>query len=262
MNYHNLKLNRPLVFFDLETTGTNPIHDRIVEISVLKIFEDPEQEPVEKCRRINPGMHIPEDSTKIHGIHDEDVASEPTFAQVAKSLFAFFDGCDIAGFNSNKFDVPVLIEEFARAGLNFTVHDRKFVDVQNIFHKKEPRTLIAAYKYYCNADLENAHSANADTRATFEVLKGQIDKYSDLANDIDTLAEFSRMGNGIDLASRIVKNEQGEAVFNFGKHKGKRVEDVFRTEPSFYAWVMQGDFAKNTKDVLSQLYFNYRNKNK
>lgn len=257
MSYHNLTLRRPLIFFDLETTGTNILHDRIVEISVLKVFPDADKEPEQKCRRINPEMPIPAQSSAIHGIYDADVASEPTFKQVAKSLYEFFENCDIAGYNSNKFDVPVLIEEFARAGINFTVHDRKFIDVQNIFHKKEQRTLVAAYRFYCNAELEDAHSANADTLATFEVLKGQLEKYGDLQNDVEFLAEYSRMGNALDLAARIVKDENGEPIFNFGKHKGKKVNDVFRTEPSFYAWVMQGEFSKNTKDVLRQLYFKY-----
>ncbi|MDE7381253.1 MAG: 3'-5' exonuclease [Muribaculaceae bacterium] len=260
MVYHNLKLTRPLVFFDLETTGTNIIRDRIVEISILKIFPDQEQEPIEKTRRINPGMHIPEQSSAVHGIYDEDVKDCPRFHQIARSLHEFLEECDIAGFNSNKFDVPLLIEEFARAGINFGVHGHRFIDVQNIFHKKEPRTLSAAYRFYCNADLEDAHSANADTRATFEVLKQQLEKYDDLENDIDYLSEFSRMGNGLDLASRIVRNEKDEPVFNFGKHKGKRVEDVFRQDPSFLSWVMQGEFPKNTKDVLQQLYFQYKNR--
>lgn len=258
MSYHNLKLSRPLVFFDLETTGTNVMRDRIVEVSLIKVFPDQDAEPLEKTRRINPEMHIPEGSSKVHGIYDEDVKDCPTFRQLAKSLYDLFEGCDIAGYNSNKFDVPLLIEEFARVGINFTVHDRRFVDVQNIFHKKEQRTLIAAYRFYCDGDLENAHSANADTRATFEVLMGQLKRYPDLENDIDFLAEYSRMGNGLDLAARIVRNDDGEPVFNFGKHKGEKVEDVFRKDPSFYSWIMQGEFAKNTKDVLQQLYFKYR----
>lgn len=247
-----LNLKRPLVFFDLETTGTNITHDRIVEISYIKVMPDGTE--IEKCRRINPEMHIPEASTAVHHITDEDVKDCPTFRQIAVSLNEQLQGCDIAGYNSNKFDVPILIEEFARAGVNFEVHNRKFVDVQNIFHKMEQRTLIAAYKFYCGKNLEDAHSAQADTRATYEVLCGQLDRYDTLENDVDKLAEFSRSGRSVDLASRIVLNDKDEPVFNFGKHKGVPVKEVFRKERSFYSWVMQGDFPKNTKDILTVLY--------
>ncbi len=188
------------------------------------------------------------------------VAGEPTFRQVAKSLHAFFEDCDIAGFNSNKFDVPLLVEEFARCGINFEVSGRKFIDVQNIFHKMEQRTLVAAYKFYCGKDLTQAHSANADTMATFEVLESQLDRYPELQNDVDFLSEFSSGGKSLDLAGRIVLNDEDVPVFNFGKHKGRPVEEVLRKEPSFYSWIMQGEFSKNTKDVLTQLRYKYLNK--
>lgn len=248
-----LNLTRPLVFFDLETTGTSITHDRIVELSYIKIFPDGSKE--EKSRRINPEMHIPEASTAVHHITDEDVKDAPTFRQIAVSLDEQLRDCDIAGYNSNKFDVPLLVEEFARAGINFQVAGRKFIDVQNIFHKMEQRTLVAAYKFYCGKDLTDAHSALADTRATYEVLLGQLERYDTLENDVDKLAEFSRAGHGVDLASRIVLNDQDVPVFNFGKHKGKPVKDVFRAERSFYSWIMQGDFPKNTKDVLTVMYY-------
>ncbi|MDE7414209.1 MAG: 3'-5' exonuclease [Muribaculaceae bacterium] len=247
-----LNLNRPIIFFDLETTGTNVVKDRIVELSYIKVYPDGREE--EKSRRLNPEMHIPEAATAVHHISDEDVKDEPTFRQVSKALLAIFEGCDIAGYNSNKFDVPLLIEEFARVGLNFDISDRKFVDVQNIFHKMEQRTLVAAYRFYCDKELEGAHSALADTRATYEVLKSQLDRYDTLENDVEKLADFSRAGRGIDLAARFVLDDNDVPVMNFGKHKGKPVKEVFRREPSFYAWMMQGDFARNTKDVATRFY--------
>ncbi|MDE6272863.1 MAG: 3'-5' exonuclease [Muribaculaceae bacterium] len=260
MSQNVLKLDRPLVFFDLETTGTNVIRDRIVEICIIKLNPDGSKE--RKTRRLNPEMQIPEEASRIHHITDEDVRNEPTFRQVARSLYEFLDNCDIAGFNSNKFDVPVLIEEFARAGINFNVSDRRFVDVQNIFHKMEQRTLVAAYKFYCGKDLTAAHSADADTEATMEVLMAQVEKYDELGNDIKSLSEFSSGGKNVDLAARIVLNDDDIPVFNFGKHKGKPVEEVFYREPSFYSWIMQGEFPKNTKDVLTQLYYAYQQKRK
>lgn len=247
-----LNLERPLIFFDLETTGTNVTQDRIVELSFIKVYPDGHDES--KTRRINPEMPIPPASTVVHHITDEDVKDAPTFRQVARSLMDIFEGCDIAGYNSNKFDVPLLIEEFSRAGYNFDVSGRRFVDVQNIFHKMEQRTLVAAYKFYCGKNLEDAHSALADTRATYEVLLGQLDRYPELENDVEKLAEFSRSGRNLDLAARIVLDDKDVPVFNFGKHKGQPVKEVFRKEPSFYSWMMQGDFPKNTKDVVSVLY--------
>lgn len=253
-----LNLERPLIFFDLETTGTNIVSDRIVEISLIKVLPDGTDET--KTRRINPEMHIPEASTAIHHITDEDVKDCPTFRQIAKSLLELFEGCDIAGYNSNKFDIPLLIEEFSRAGLNFSLTGRNLIDVQNIFHKMEQRTLVAAYKFYCGKNLEDAHSANADTRATYEVLMSQLDRYPELKNDARELAEFSRSGRNLDLAGRVVLNDKDVPVFNFGKHRGKPVVEVFRREPSFYSWMMQGDFAKNTKDVITVLYREAHNK--
>ena len=202
-------------------------------------------------------MPIPPASTAVHHITDEDVKDELTFKQIAKSLLAIFEGCDIAGYNSNKFDVPVLMEEFARCGINFDITGRRFIDVQNIFHKMEQRTLVAAYRFYCGRELEDAHSALADTQATYDVLLGQLDRYGELENDVEFLAKFSSIGKNLDLAARIVLDDNDEPIFNFGKHKGRKVKDVLRREPSFYDWMMQGDFPKNTKDVLFQLKYKY-----
>ena len=254
----NLNLKRPIVFFDLETTGVDTANDRIVEISMIKI--QPDGDEVVRTRRINPQMHIPEQATAIHGSTDEDVKTEPTFAQIAKSLAQFIDGCDFGGFNSNRFDLPMLVEEFLRAGVDVDFKRRKFVDVQNIFHKREQRTLVAAYKFYCDKDLTEAHSAEADTRATYEVLKAQLDRYPELQNDITALAEFSERGQTADFAGRIGYNDKGEEIFNFGKHKGRRVEDVFREDPSYYAWMMNGDFPLYTKKVITEIYIRHKNK--
>ena len=251
----NLNLSRPLIFFDLETTGTNVTQDRIVEFSYIKVYPDGREE--KKSRRINPEMPIPAASTAVHHITDEDVKNEPSFRQIAKSLNEIFEGCDIAGFNSNKFDVPLLMEEFSRCGINFDISGRHFIDVQNIFHKMEQRTLVAAYRFYCGKELEGAHSALADTQATLEVLKEQIQKYPELENNVESLAKFSKSGKNLDLAARIVLNDQDQPIFNFGKHKGKTVKEILRREPSFYDWMMQGDFPKNTKDVLRQLKYKY-----
>lgn len=253
-----LKLQRPLVVFDLETTGTNIMTDRIVEISVLKAFPDGTTE--QKSHLVNPGMPIPPEATAVHHISDEDVADKPLFKQIAKSLCTYLEGCDIAGFNSNKFDVPLLAQEFERAGIDFDLMNRKFVDVQNIFHKMEKRTLVAAYKFYCGGNLEDAHSAAADTKATYEVLLRQVEVYDELGNDIDALADFSKVDRSLDLAGRIVLNDKDEPVFNFGKNKGRTVKEIVRYEPSFIAWMLQGDFPKNTKDVLLRLQLEYRKK--
>ncbi|MDE5850300.1 MAG: 3'-5' exonuclease [Muribaculaceae bacterium] len=250
-----LNLIRPIIFFDLETTGTSVTSDRIVEISLIKVFPDGHTE--EKTRRINPERHIPEESTAIHHITDEDVKDAPTFRQIAKSLHELFDDSDIAGFNSNKFDVPLLIEEFGRAGLSFDVSGRNFVDVQGIFHKMEQRTLVAAYRFYCGKDLNDAHSASADTRATYEVLLSQLDRYPELKNDVQALAEFSSGGRNVDLAGRMIYDDNHEPIFNFGKNKGKKVKDVVRHEPGFIQWIMQGDFPKETKDQLRRLQYEY-----
>ena len=253
-----LNLKRPIIFFDLETTGVDPAKDRIVEISMVKVMPDGEE--IVKTRKINPGMHIPEESTAIHGITDADVADAPSFAQVAKSLAQFVQGCDFGGFNSNRFDLPLLVEEFMRAGVEVDFKRRKFIDVQNIFHKKEQRTLVAAYKFYCDKELEGAHSAEADTRATYEVLKAQLDRYDDLENDVDALAAFSCRAEAADYAGRILFNDKGEEVFGFGKYKGRSVAEVFREEPSYYAWMMNGDFPLYTKKVITEIRFRTRNK--
>ena len=247
-----LNLKKPIIFFDLETTGVNISHDRIIELSYIKVYPNGTEE--EKSMRINPEMSIPADSTAIHHNTDEDVADKPTFKQIAKELAKVFEGCDIAGYNSNRFDIPLLMEEFLRAGINIELSRQKFVDVQTIFHKMEQRTLSAAYKFYCNGDLENAHSANADTRATYEVLKAQLDRYPNLKNDVEFLSNFSSFNKNVDLMGRIVYNEQGVEVFNFGKYKGVSVKEVFeRRDPSYYAWMMNGDFALDTKRVITKI---------
>ena len=247
-----LNLKKPIIFFDLETTGVNISHDRIIELSYIKVYPNGTEE--EKSMRINPEMSIPAESTAIHHITDEDVADKPTFKQIAKELAKVFEGCDIAGYNSNRFDIPLLMEEFLRAGINIDLSRQKFVDVQTIFHKMEQRTLSAAYKFYCNGDLENAHSANADTRATYEVLKAQLDRYPNLKNDVEFLSNFSSFNKNVDLMGRIVYNEQGVEVFNFGKYKGVSVKEVFeRRDPSYYAWMMNGDFALDTKRVITKI---------
>ncbi|MDR1517746.1 MAG: 3'-5' exonuclease [Dysgonamonadaceae bacterium] len=255
----DLNLKNPLVFFDLETTGINITQDRIVEISFLKIFPGGKEEI--KSRRINPEMPIPQEATAIHGITDDDVKDCPTFKQIAKSLADQLEGCDLAGYNSSRFDVPMLAEEFLRAGVDFDMSRRKFVDVQIIFHKKEQRTLEAAYKFYCDKVLENAHSAEADTLATYEVLKSQLDRYPDLVNDVETLSkDYSSFNNNVDFAGRVVLNDKGVEVFNFGKHKGKSVVEIFKNEPSYYAWIMDGDFPLNTKQVLTRIRLREMNK--
>ncbi len=247
-----LNLKNPIVFLDLETTGVDPAKDRIVEISLVKVFPDGTKEV--KTRRINPEMPIPPEATAVHGIMDEDVKDCPRFREIAKSLAAYIEGCDFGGFNSNKFDIPVLAEEFLRAGVDIDLKKRKMVDVQNIFHKMEQRTLVAAYKFYCNKDLENAHSAEADTLATYEVLMAQLDRYQgELKNDIDFLSDFSSRSQFVDYAGRIVYDDKGIEVFNFGKHKGRSVAEVFREEPSYYSWMMNGDFPKYTQKVITEI---------
>jgi DNA polymerase-3 subunit epsilon len=252
-----LNLKRPIIFFDLETTGVDTARDRIVEISLVKVM--PDGEKIIKTRRLNPEMHIPEEATAVHHITDEDVKDCPTFRQVAKSLAQFLEGCDFGGFNSNRFDLPVLVEEFMRAGVEVDFKRRHFVDVQNIFHKMEQRTLVAAYKFYCGKDLEAAHSAEADTLATYEVLEAQLDRYPDLKNDIAALAEFSTRNDCVDYAGRILYNEKREEVFGFGKYRGMKVEEVFRKDPSYYAWLMNGDFSLYTKKVVTEIRCRMKN---
>ncbi len=246
-----LKLTNPIIFFDLETTGIDIVNDRIVEISLVKIMPDGSEEI--KTRRINPGIPIPAFATEVHGISDEDVKDCPSFRSVAKSLAKYMEGCDLAGYNSNKFDIPMLMEEFLRAGVDIDFKGRKCIDVQNIFHKMEQRTLSAAYKFYCDKDLENAHSAEADTLATYHILKSQLDRYSSLENSVDYLSRFSETTPFADYAGRIAYDGDGVEVINFGKHKGKRVIDVLRSEPSYYTWIMNGDFPEYTKKVLTRI---------
>ena len=253
-----LNLERPIVFFDLETTGVDVVKDRIVEICLLKILPDGGEDS--KVMRINPTIHIPEEASSVHGIYDKDVAECPTFKDVAQDIWNFMNGCDLGGFNSNHFDIPMLVEEFLRAGINPNFNKIRCVDVQNIYHKLERRTLVAAYKFYCHKDLEDAHSALADTRATYEVLCAQLDHYpEDLQNDLDFLADYSRRNDNVDFAGRIVYNDKHVEVFNFGKYKGIPVTDVLRRDPGYYSWIMQGDFALNTKQVLTEIALRSKN---
>lgn len=247
-----LNLTRPLAFFDLETTGLNVASDRIIEISILKLLPDGEKKI--KTMRLDPTIPISAESTMIHGIRNEDLKGCPTFKESAHDLARFFDGADLAGYNSNKFDVPMLVEEFLRADVEFDIKGRKLIDVQNIFHQMEQRTLAAAYKFYCQKSLENAHSAEADITATHEILEAQLDRYSEqLKNDTQFLHDFTFRIKAADLAGRIVFNEQGVEVFNFGKHTGKTVEDIFKQEPSYYDWMMKGDFPLYTKKVITAI---------
>ncbi|MDB5125458.1 MAG: polymerase subunit epsilon [Mucilaginibacter sp.] len=260
-----LNLKRPLAFFDLEATGTNIGADRIVEVSVIKLFPDGSE--TVKTFRVNPGMPIPLESSLIHGIYDEHIKDEPEFKAIAQALAEFIDDSDLAGYNSNKFDIPMLMEEFLRAGVSFSLDNRHFVDVQNIFHQMEQRTLKAAYQFYCDKKIINAHSAEADTRATMEVLLAQIERYEKIewedkrgnrsfpvVNDVEGLHKFTNLSRPVDFAGRMVFNEEGQETFNFGKHKGKCVEEVFRIEPSYYSWMMQGDFPLYTKRKLEEIY--------
>jgi DNA polymerase-3 subunit epsilon len=259
-----LKLTKPFAVFDLETTGVKVGSDRIVEISMIKIMPDGSQSVYN--RRINPTIPIPAESTVFHGITDEDIKDAPTFAEIAIELNQFIGNSDLAGYNSNKFDIPLLVEEFLRAGVDFELKGRRFVDVQNIFHKMEPRTLHAAYAFYCNKDLVNNHSAEADTLATYEILKAQLDRYDGvehkdksgkisvpIVNDVGALSSFSEHFSNADLVGHIIFNEKKQEVFNFGKNKGKRVEAVFEKEPSYYDWMMKADFPLSTKKVITAI---------
>jgi DNA polymerase-3 subunit epsilon len=247
----NLNLKKPIAFIDLETTGINVTTDRIVELSVLKISPNGKEEWM--TTRVNPEIPIPPKTTAIHGIKDEDVADAPVFKEVGKKLAAFLEGCDLAGYNAIKFDIPVLAEEFLRANIDFNFRKRRYVDVQVIFHKKEQRTLSAAYMFFCKKELEGAHGSKADTAATFEVLKSQLDRYKDLENDVEKLADFSSFNTNVDFAGRIILDENGVEIFNFGKHKGKPVETVFAAEPAYYSWMMNGEFPLYTKKVLTEI---------
>jgi DNA polymerase-3 subunit epsilon len=260
---HQLKLKKPLAFFDLETTGIQIQKDRIVEIAIAKANIDGSVEV--KTRRINPGIPIPLEASLVHGIYDDDVKDEPSFRQVARSLAQFLEGCDLAGFNSNKFDVPMLVEEFLRNEVDFDVKNRKLIDAQRIYHLMEPRNLSAAYKFYCQKDLENAHSAEADVLATLEVLNAQVQYYADRAlvdkegkeyfpiqNDMTVLSELTS-NNLVDFAGRMVYNKDRVPVFNFGKHLGRPVAEVLKAEPSYYDWIMKGEFPMDTKRKLTEI---------
>ncbi|WKK56900.1 3'-5' exonuclease [Sphingobacterium sp. BN32] len=268
-----LNLKRPLAFFDLETTGVNVSLDKIVEVSILKVSPGGKEETL--TLRINPEMPIPAESSMFHGIYDEDVKDLAPFRERAAEIVAFIGDADLAGYNSNKFDVPMLMEEFLRAGVPFTLSGRAFVDVQNIFHQMEQRTLKAAYKFYCGENLENAHNAEADVRATYAVLKAQLTKYEGadfedkhgnvskpVVNDVQALHTFTNLSKPVDFAGRIVYDEDGDPSINFGKHKGKKVTDVFEVEPSYYAWMQNGDFPLYTKQVLEEIWTNYKNTKK
>ncbi len=251
-----LELKKPIIFFDLETTGVSTSKDRIVEISILKIH--PNQIEESKTVVVNPEMPIPKEVSKIHGITDEDVKDKPTFKQIAKDIYSFIRSCDIAGFNSNLFDVPLLVEEFLRTGMtkdeiDSIFKESNFVDVQVIFHKKEQRTLSAAYKFYCKEELKNAHSAEADVRATYEVLKAQIEKYSDLENDIEALSKISYHKKSADFAGRIGYDKDGNEILNFGKHAGKKLTDLAKYNNGYLDWIMKGDFPIYTKMIVNEI---------
>jgi len=246
-----LAITRPLAFLDLEATGLTIGFDRIVEISVVKVSPSGERSTL--TQRLNPEMPIPAVVSAIHGITDADVADMPTFKQFAPALLNFFGNSDLAGYNSNKYDIPLLVDEFIRAEVDFDFRSRRLIDVQNIFHKMEQRTLAAAYKFYCEKELVNAHSAEADIFATLEVFESQLERYPELNKDVDFLHKFCSMNNNVDLAGRIVMNDKKQECFNFGKHKGKTVEEVFAKEPSYYDWMMQGDFPAETKQVITAL---------
>lgn len=246
-----LLLNKPLAFIDLETTGINLGLDRIIEIAIVKVLPDKSQSIKRKI--INPAIPIPPSSTQIHGITDEMVKDAPTFKQVAHELKQMLDGCDMAGYNSNRFDIPMLMEEFMRAEVEFDMRNRKLIDVQNIFHKMEPRTLGAAYRFYCSKQLEGAHGAEVDASATHEILEAQLEKYPELGNSIDSILKLIGEDQIVDFARRFVM-DNGMEVFNFGKYKGRPVSDVLKAEPQYYDWMMKGDFPKHTKQKLTEIY--------
>lgn len=246
-----LKLSRPIVFFDLETTGVNIAKDRIVEMAVLKVFPNGNKES--KTWLVNPEMEIPKEASDIHKITNEMVANEPTFKQLAPEINTMIKGCDFAGFNSNRFDIPLLAEELLRVGVDFDMKNRMAIDVQVIFHKKEQRTLSAGYKFYCDKDLENAHSAAADTNATYEILVAQLERYEDLEKDVKSLSEFSSYTKTVDFAGFLMYDEAGDELFSFGKYKGRKVIDVFEENPGYYAWIQNADFPLYTKKVLTQI---------
>ncbi len=259
-----LNLTKPLVVFDIESTGLVVGRDKIIELCLIKVMPDGSE--IEKLYRINPDQHIPEETTAIHGISDADVADCPTFKQLAPTLMEFIGNSDLCGYNSNKFDVPLLVEEFLRAGFDFSLHNRRIIDVQNIFHKMEPRNLKGAYKFYCNKELTNAHTANADTKATLEILKQQLERYegveyeeadgtitTPIINDMNQLSKFTKIGNWADLVGHIYYNKDNKECFNFGKYKGISVEEVFEREPTYYSWMMNSDFPLYTKKLITEI---------
>ena len=246
-----LKLTRPICFFDLETTGIEVAKDRIVEIAIFKVYPNGNKES--KTWLVNPTIPIPAQSTAVHGITNEKVANEPTFKELSSQIYAMIKDSDLAGFNSDRFDIPLLAEELLRAEVDFDMKNRVSVDIQTIFHKKEERTLSAAYKFYCNQTLENAHSAEADTMATYEILKAQLDRYEDLENDIKSLSEFTTRKRSVDFAGFIALNDKGQEIFTFGKHKGALVDDVFDKEPGYFGWIQNADFPLYTKKVLTAI---------
>ncbi|MBK7130440.1 MAG: 3'-5' exonuclease [Crocinitomicaceae bacterium] len=247
-----LNLTKPLAFFDLETTGLNISKDRIIEIAILKVHPDQTEERYVK--RVNPGMAIPADSTEIHGITDADVKDAPQFSQIAEEIKTFIGQADLAGYNSNKFDIPFLLEEFLRIGIELEMEDRKFIDVQTIFHKMEQRTLSAAYKFYCHQEMQNAHSAEADIVATFEILKAQLEKYGDIKNDILFLSEFTQTDKNrkIDFVGRLALNDKKEIMYNFGKHAGKTIREVYQLEPGYHRWILDNEFPLYTKSIVKK----------
>lgn len=244
-----LKLNRPICFFDLETTGIDVARDRIVEISIVKVYPNGNKES--RTWLVNPTIPIPAQATAVHGISNEKVAHEPTFKELAPQIHQMIKDADLAGFNSDRFDIPLLAEELLRAEVDFDMKNRVSVDVQTIFHKKEERTLSAAYRFYCDQTLENAHSAEADTLATYEILKAQLERYPDLPNDIKALSEFTTRKKAVDFAGFIALDDQGREIFTFGKHKGALVEDVFDKEPGYFGWIQGAEFPLYTKKVLT-----------
>ena len=253
-----LKLTRPLVFFDLETTGLNIGSDRIVELSCHKLYPDGSSES--RTWRINPEMHIPEATTAVHGISDEDVRDCPVFAQIAADVVRLIEGCDLAGYNSNNFDIPLLAEELLRANQDFDLKKHRFIDAFVILQKKEPRNLTAAYRFYCGQDLQNAHTASADTEATCEVLLAQLERYQDLPDSVDKLAEYTTFHHNADLAGRIGYDSSGQEVFNFGKYKGQRLRDVLQRDTGYYGWLMQSDFPQYTKNVITRVFIDLKRK--
>jgi DNA polymerase-3 subunit epsilon len=253
-----LSLKRPIVFFDLETTGTNITNDRIVEITLLRIETNGKE--TEKTFLVNPTIPISKEATEIHGISDEDVKDKPPFKEIAKNVASIIEGADIAGFNSNRFDIPLLAEEFLRADVDFNMRNRKFVDIQVIYHKMEQRNLAAAYKFYCKKELVDAHSSKADTIATYEILKAQLDFYNEIPKTIPELSEFSTQNKNVDLAGHIVYNDKNVEVFNFGKYKGVSVEDVLTKDQGYFGWMMNGQFPLYTKKVLTELKLKMTNK--